>query len=464
MQPDPYPFYAALRADAPVAYVESLQAYAVSRHADVRRVMHDHETFSSEAMAALVSRPAEYAAELRSDASMLPVSIVGADGDTHTRLRLIVNRAFTPKRIGMIEDDVRRVARGFVDALVAGESGDVQAGLAVPLPTIVIAAMLGVPAERRDDFRRWSEDMVRGVFEPLDGAGQAQVSQSGDEMGELLDEVIAARSQRYAGDDMISLLLRAEAGQGALTHDEMKVFVFTLLVAGSITTAYLIGTTAQMLADDPELLRPSAGRCDTRARRGDAALRHAGPADVPNRDDRGRDRGYDDSARRDRARPARLGQPRTRTCSPNPIASIPTATRPSTSRSATASTSASAPHSPAWKRRRPSRSCCPVSAPRADRRRPTGDLARIPRTIPSPCADLLARPRPAVRPDRREHRWLPCPRVGRFVRASGRPIGTFMLVHGLGRSGRDTAPDAAGEHGYRRFLRSGPATASFGRD
>jgi cytochrome P450 len=253
VQRDPYPFYAALRADAPVAYVESLQAYAVSRHADVRRVMHDHETFSSEAMAALVSRPGEYAAESRSDASVLPVSIVGADGDAHTRLRSIVNRAFTPKRIGVIEDDIRRVARDLVDALVAGESGDVQSGLAVPLPTIVIATMLGIPPERRDDFRRWSEDMVRAVFEPLDVADQVRVSQSGDEMGDFLDEVIATRSHG-SGDDMISLLLRAEAGQSALTRDEMKVFVFTLLVAGSITTAYLIGTTAQLLAGDPELL------------------------------------------------------------------------------------------------------------------------------------------------------------------------------------------------------------------
>jgi cytochrome P450 len=260
VQRDPYRFYAALRADSPVAYVDSLQAYAVSRHADVRRVMHDHETFSSEAMAALVSRPGEYATELREDASMLPVSIVGTDDGPHTRLRLIVNRAFTPKRIGMIEEDVRRVARGLVDALIAAEAGDVQSGLAVPLPTIIISAMLGIPAARRDDFRRWSEDMVRGVFEPLDGAGRAQVLQSSEEMGEFLDEVIAARSQKNTGDDMISLLLRAEVGQSALTRDEVKVFVFTLLVAGSITTAYLIGTTAQMLADDPNLLaRARAG-------------------------------------------------------------------------------------------------------------------------------------------------------------------------------------------------------------
>jgi cytochrome P450 len=164
-----------------------------------------------------------------------------------------VNRGFTPRRIGQIEAHVRDLARDFVDDLVARGTGDLQAGLAVPLPTIVIAEMLGVPTERRDDFRRWSEDMVRGVFEPLDAAQQAEVAESGGQMGDWLDAQIAARDG-HVGDDLISVLLRAEAEGGALTPDELRVFVVTLLVAGSITTAYLIGTATNLLAADPELL------------------------------------------------------------------------------------------------------------------------------------------------------------------------------------------------------------------
>jgi len=254
VQADPYPFYATLRAEAPVYFVESLQAYAVSRHADVRRVMHDHNTFTSEAMAALVSRPAEYASDfLEGDVDRYPVSIVGADGDVHTRLRLIVNRAFTPKRIGRIEDFVRALARRFVDELLAGGSHDLQSGLAVPLPTIVIAELLGVDPDLRDDFRRWSENMVRGVFEPLDDDEQREVARAAEEMGSWLDAQIAARSGR-AGDDLISVLLRAEEEGGALTPDELSVFVVTLLVAGSITTAYLIGSAARLVAEEPARL------------------------------------------------------------------------------------------------------------------------------------------------------------------------------------------------------------------
>jgi cytochrome P450 len=254
VQADPYPVYAALRHSAPVHYVESLDAYAVSRHADVRRVMHDHATFSNEAMAALVARPVEYAADagLVEDGEVptYPVSIVGAAGDTHSRLRLIVNRGFTPRRIGRLEGEVRAIARGLVGALVARGTGDLQSGLAAPLPTIVIAEMMGVSPDRRDDFRGWSEQMVRGVFEPLDPAGQAAVAAAGEAMGTWLDEQIDARLGR-AGDDLISVLLRAEEEGGALTHDELRVFVFTLLVAGSITTAYLIGTAAKLLAARP---------------------------------------------------------------------------------------------------------------------------------------------------------------------------------------------------------------------
>jgi cytochrome P450 len=208
-------------------------------------------------MAMLVSRPTQYAAGVdgitTEELDQLAVSIVGCDGATHTRLRLIVNRGFTPKRIGCIEDRVREIARGFVSDLVNDGAGDLQAGLAVPLPTIAIAELLGVAPEQRDDFRRWSQYLVRAVFEPLNAAEQAEVAQGTVDMAEWLEGVIAARSGTGA-DDLISVLLQAEAEGGALTPDELRVFIITLLVAGSITTAYLIGTATHMLSADPALV------------------------------------------------------------------------------------------------------------------------------------------------------------------------------------------------------------------
>lgn len=281
VQADPYPYYAALRRAEPVRHVESLDAYAVSRHADVRRVMHDHRTFSSEAMAALVSRPVEIGnqAGVFDEPTTQTISIVGLDGDDHNRLRTIVNRGFTPRRVAQLEQQMRTLAGGFVDALVAGERGDLMADFAVPFPTVVIASMLGIDPDRRGDFRRWSEDMVLAVFEPTTPEQQQAIARSGDQMGDYLDAVIAAR-QGTAGDDLISVLLRAELEGGALTHEELQVFVFTLLVAGSITTAYLIGNVVATLAEDQALqsrLRGDPQLCPSVI---EESLRHDAPVQM----------------------------------------------------------------------------------------------------------------------------------------------------------------------------------------
>jgi cytochrome P450 len=251
VQSDPYAYYVVLRDDAPVCFVEGFGGFAVSRYADVRRVMHDDETFSSAAMAALVARPVEYTTD-EADELVHPVSIIGLDGADHSRLRRIVNRGFTPRRIAEVEAEIRRVARALVAELVVGEVADVQAGLAVPLPTTVIAELLGVPTSERESFRRWSEDMVRAVFEPPIAVDRSELAQSSEQMSAWLDDIIAARTGSV-GDDLISVLLRAELDGGALTHEELTVFVFTLLIAGSITTAYLIGTAAELLATRPKL-------------------------------------------------------------------------------------------------------------------------------------------------------------------------------------------------------------------
>lgn len=254
VQADPYPFYARLRRDAPVQYLPRIDAYAVSRHADVRRILHDNRRFSSAAMAELVSRPVT----IGSDAGVFDgsteqsISIIGLDGEDHTRLRKIVNRGFTPARIARLESRVRVLARTFVARLVGSRPVDLQAAYAVPLPVVVIAELLGVDGERRAEFRRWSEDMVHAVFEPTSPEQQARIAASGEEMGAWLEGVIA-QHDGTGGDDLVSVLLRAELEGGALTHSELEVFVFTLLVAGSITTAYLIGNAAMSLTEDPAL-------------------------------------------------------------------------------------------------------------------------------------------------------------------------------------------------------------------
>jgi cytochrome P450 len=281
VQADPYPFYAALRREAPVAYVESLGGYVVSRHADVRRVMHDHHTFSSAAMAELVSRPVEIGqADGAFDESLEgSISIVGLDGADHMRLRTIVNRGFTPRRIALLEQEMRGIVRPLVARLVEDRGGDFMAGLAVPFPTTVIAEMLGVDPQRRDDFRRWSEHMVLAVFEPMTDEQRQAVARSGEEMGTYLDEVFAERTSAK-GDDLVSVLLRAELEGGSLTRPELAVFVFTLLVAGSITTAYLIGNAVMTLVEDAPLLAALREDAQLVGALVEESLRHQAPVQM----------------------------------------------------------------------------------------------------------------------------------------------------------------------------------------
>ncbi len=256
VQADPYPHYAMLRREAPVFYVESLDAYAVSRHGDVRRVMHDHAAFTSEAMADLVAKPASYADDDGTpvEEHSVPTSIVGTDGDAHTRLRQIVSRGFTPRRIARLDERMRQTVGDLVDDLVDQGGGDIQADLAVPFPTVIIAEMLGVETDQRADFRRWSEHIVQGVFEPTSEVDADAVMSSTQQMLEWTDGVVAERDGTD-GDDLVSVLLRAELEGGALTHEELRNFVLTLLIAGSITTAYLIGSTVGTLLEHPELQR-----------------------------------------------------------------------------------------------------------------------------------------------------------------------------------------------------------------
>jgi len=156
------------------------------------------------------------------------------------------------RRIAALEREMRAIAGQYVDRIREHGTGELQAQLAVPFPIVVIATMLGVDPALRDEFRRWSEHMVLAVFEPGAGDRADEIARSNRQMGEWLDSVIVERDRRD-GDDLISVMLRAELDGGALTHEELRVFVFTLLVAGSITTAYLIGNAVLTLATAPEL-------------------------------------------------------------------------------------------------------------------------------------------------------------------------------------------------------------------
>jgi cytochrome P450 len=255
---DPYPHYARLRDEAPVCFIESQDMWMVTRHVDVAAVLHDPATFSSaEGMGALMSggvgrNRIDARGLLGLDLREMRV-LIATDPPDHTRLRRLLSRAFTPRAITELEPHLREICEDLVHDLVVATRaghGDLVAQVAFPFPVIVIAELLGIPPERRDDFKRWSDALVgalSGDWDPL------EAQQTLGEMFMYLSEVVERR--RHEPDhDLISRLVGGvdPDDPDALSFVEITLFAILLLVAGNETTTNLIGNGAAAFAAHPD--------------------------------------------------------------------------------------------------------------------------------------------------------------------------------------------------------------------
>ena len=245
---DPYPTYARLRREAPVCRTP-LGFAAVSRYEDVLEVLRRPDAFSSSALADLIQGVKALSPEDLGQGETL----LGSDPPVHTRLRKIVNRAFTPRRIASLEPRIRAIAEGLVAGIPGGSVCDLMAALAVPLPVTVIAEILGIDPERREDFKRWSEEILAAVPGAPTPELRARLERSFLERAAYLEEVVEDR-KRCPRDDVISALVQAEQEGGAMTEDEVGDFIVLLLVAGNETTTNLIGNALLAALGHPHLL------------------------------------------------------------------------------------------------------------------------------------------------------------------------------------------------------------------
>ena len=250
---NPYPTYERLRRTDPVHRMRLMDAWALTRHRDVDRLLRDHATFSS-AVRTDVQR--------RTGLS----SMLDMDPPDHTRLRSLVSQAFSPRAIERLRPRITQLADDLVEAAARRGRFDLMAALAFPLPVVVIAEMLGVPAEDLTRFESWSNDIALNV-EPSLGEEQVQrVRNATVEITEYFEAIIRQR-RAEPRDDLISALLAAEEDDDRLTHEEMISTLILLLAAGNETTRNLIGNgmlallsnpgQLQLLRDNPDLLGPA---------------------------------------------------------------------------------------------------------------------------------------------------------------------------------------------------------------
>jgi len=174
------------------------------------------------------------------------------DDPDHRRLRSLVSKPFGAKEIELQRPRIRDVAERLLDD-VKEEKFDLIKSLADPMPLVVIGDMLGVDVARREQFKRRSEDMVRGLFNPIRSAEETQLAASAwQELHQYFAHLIEARRQ-FGRDDLISSMLVAKDGDShPLTDQEVVAQCLLLLIAGNVTTTDLIGNAVRVLLMHPE--------------------------------------------------------------------------------------------------------------------------------------------------------------------------------------------------------------------
>jgi len=259
-QQDPFPYYAALREQAPVYRHPKSGMYFVSRFDDVSHVLRDPYTFSSRfgttgalpPVAGVEKEMAEIAAE-----GWPPVNtMLTADPPPQTRYRKAVARAFTPKRIQAYGPIIRELTDELIDAWPAQGRVDYMATLSVPLPVRVISTVLSIALERQADVKRWSDDSVAGLGVAIGPERALEAARSLVEMQKFLASLLEERRERPV-DDFLSEMVMAdfETGTGEtrkLDVPEMLSIVTQLMVAGNEATTKSINEITRLLIGSPD--------------------------------------------------------------------------------------------------------------------------------------------------------------------------------------------------------------------
>jgi cytochrome P450 len=248
MQEDPFPTYRHFLEHEPCTYNPKMDFYALFRFEDVWAATLDWKTYSSSLGPSLENR-GEIPGEL--------FSIIGLDPPRHTRLRNIVSRGFTPRRIAALEPEVRKLAAHCLDALRDEKRFDVQQAFSVKLPMDVISVLLGIPEADRDWYRHTVDKGLER--DPETGLpGMENLSMLGKSRTLVLD--LLAERRKHPRDDFITVIAEAEytepdGTRRQLSDDEVAAFTTLLAAAGAETTAKLIGNMIVYLSRHPDQRR-----------------------------------------------------------------------------------------------------------------------------------------------------------------------------------------------------------------
>ena len=239
LRADPLPQYEKLRSKDPVHRMRLIDGWILTRYEDIDMVLRDHRRFGN----------------LGRDYGYLPyISMLDLDPPEHTKVRGLVVHGFTPRAVNSLEPRITKTVNELLDEIVDKPRFDLIHDIAFPLPIIVIAELLGVPPEDRDQFREWS-DVAALVVDPLLDSQQIQdVRQTIEELFDYL-ETIAEDRRKHPQDDLVTALVNAEEDGERLSREDLLINLVLVLVAGNETTRNLIGNGTLALMKNPDQLR-----------------------------------------------------------------------------------------------------------------------------------------------------------------------------------------------------------------
>lgn len=240
-----YDTYQALRHAMPVMPVPNTDLWFIFRYDDVRAVISDPTTFSSDfkvfGKEILAQNP---------DQALALQSLIGIDPPMHRKMRDLIARAFTPRVIEGYETKIRALVEGYLNAAIEKGSFDLIRDLGEPLPTQVIADTLGIDPAFQDEFRQASDTLLQADVSSGTGEGALKAAQAEQVLIDYLSKLIEQRRESPQ-DDLTSALISAEVDGERLSNRDIIGFCELLLIAGNGTTTHLIGNMMLALMENP---------------------------------------------------------------------------------------------------------------------------------------------------------------------------------------------------------------------
>ncbi|HEX9131046.1 MAG TPA: cytochrome P450 [Ktedonobacteraceae bacterium] len=250
---NPFPFYAQLRAEAPVFPVTvpmptKQRAWLITRYSDVLDVLKDAR-FAKNPRNAMSPEQLKKMPWIPPMFKPLEQNMLDLDSPDHTRLRALVHKAFTPRLIEQMRDQIQVLTNELLDAVEPKGGMDLIADFALPLPLTMIGRILGVPAEDNHKFHRWTKTLLSAGTNMNYFVVIPTIMRFMGYLKKLIKE-----RRAHPKDDLVTALVQAKDGSDQLSGDEVLAMIFLLLVAGHETTVNLIGSGSLALLEHPDQL------------------------------------------------------------------------------------------------------------------------------------------------------------------------------------------------------------------